>query len=63
MTLLIIIVATLAITAFYYLSTIMQQTSVLKGAQEEQVTEKDNWINAKLMFAFLIFIGQTFRRN
>jgi cytochrome c oxidase subunit 2 len=56
MTLLIIIVATLAITAFYYLSTIMQQTSVLKGAQEEQVTEKDNWINAKLMFAFLIFI-------
>jgi cytochrome c oxidase subunit 2 len=34
----------------------MQQTSVLKGAQEEQVTEKDNWINAKLMFAFLIFI-------
>ncbi|MFN5629453.1 MAG: cytochrome c oxidase subunit II [Bacteroidota bacterium] len=56
MTLLIIIVATLAITAFYYLSIIMQQTSVLKGAKEEQVTEKDNWINAKLMFAFLIFI-------
>lgn len=56
MTLLIIIVATLALTAFYYLSSIMQQTSVLKGAQEEQVTEKDNWINAKLMFVFLIFI-------
>ena len=56
MTLLIIIVTALAITAFYHLATIMQQTSVLKGAKEEQVTEKDNWINAKLMFVFLIFI-------
>ena len=56
MTLLIIIVATLAIFAFYHLATVMQQTSVLKGVHEEQVTEKDNWINAKLMFAFLIFI-------
>jgi cytochrome c oxidase subunit II len=56
MTLLILIVSALAIIAFYHLASIMQQTSVLKGLKEEQVTEKDNWINAKLMFVFLVFI-------
>jgi len=55
MTYLVIGVTLLAIRAFYQLATVMQLSNALKGGEHEEVTEKDNRLNSKLMMAFLIF--------
>lgn len=56
MTYLILTVIVLGTYAFYQLALVMQNASVLKGNKEEVVTDKDNKLNAKLMFGFLIFL-------
>lgn len=56
MTYLVLIIIALGIYAFVQLASVMQATAALKGNDEEKVTEKDNKINAKLMFAFGIFL-------
>jgi len=56
MTYLVLIVIVLGVYAFIQLAATMQLTTALKDSDEEKVTEKDNRVNAKLMFAFGIFL-------
>ena len=50
MTWIVLLVIALGVYAFIQLAAVMQLTTSLKGNEEEVVTEKDNRINAKLMF-------------
>lgn len=56
MTWLVLIVIGLGIYAFIQLAAVMQLTTDLKGNEDEVVTEKDNRLNAKLMFLFGILL-------
>jgi len=58
MTWIVLLVIALGVYAFIQLAAVMQLTTSLKGNEEEVVTEKDNKINAKLMFLFgILFFG------
>jgi cytochrome c oxidase subunit 2 len=56
MTWIVLLVIALGVYAFIQLAAVMQLTTSLKGNEEEVVTEKDNRINAKLMFLFGVFL-------
>jgi cytochrome c oxidase subunit 2 len=56
MTYFIILIIGLGIYAFAQLANVVQLSSTLKGAPEEEVTDKDNRFNARMMMGMLIFI-------